>query len=144
MGCSSSTEETIEQGLLVHGYGDTELEVLLTTLNAILDEPEQTLTTITLTKAAAEKYREILKDEGKEGWGLRLGGKSAGCSGFEYILDYSEKAQPEDTVFESEGIHIHVQEKLLSKLLGCTIDYVSESKGTGFSPSSVALIGEVG
>jgi iron-sulfur cluster assembly protein len=55
----------------------------------------------------------------------------AGCSGFEYLLDYSEKALPEDEVFEAHGTQIHVNKKMLKRLLGSVIDYV-EGLNPGF------------
>src|SRR3990167_10936991 len=70
VGCSASTWETIEAGMLGHGMAEEEIDDLLGRLNAILAEKED-LSAITLTERAAKKYLEILKDEGKSGWGLR-------------------------------------------------------------------------
>jgi iron-sulfur cluster assembly protein len=72
-----------------HGFTDEEIDRLLGKLNGILGEKED-LTTISLTERAAKKFMEILAEEEKAGWGLRFGEKAAGCSGFEYFLDYSE------------------------------------------------------
>lgn len=131
VGCSASTWETLEAGMLGHGMDDTTIEDLLSKLNAILAE-EEDLSTITITEKAAKKYREILKEEGKEGWGLRFGEKAAGCSGFQYFLDYSEKPQPGDLVLESQGIEIHLHHKSAERLMGCVIDYVDGLNGAGF------------
>ncbi len=135
VGCCASTWETLEAGVLSHGYEEEAIEDLLKKLNAILDE-EEDRTTITITEKAAKKYLEILKEDGKEGWGLRYGEKAAGCSGFEYFLDYSEKAKEGDKVFESQGLQIHVQEKLLPRLIGSVIDYVDGLNGAGFKISN--------
>lgn len=135
VGCCASTWETLEAGVLGHGFGDEVLEDLIQDLNAILDETED-LTTISMTERAAKKYREILIEDGKEGWGLRYGEKAAGCSGFEYYLDYSEKPKEGDKVFESQGLEIHIQEKSLPRLLGSVIDYVDGLNGAGFKISN--------
>lgn len=135
VGCCASTWETLEAGMASHGYGDVEIEALLQRLNAILSEKEDP-TTITLTEKAAKKFREILAEEGKTGWGLRFGEKAAGCSGFEYFLDYSEKPKVGDTLFESQGIPIHVQQKSVARLLGCVIDYSDGLQGAGFKISN--------
>src|SRR5580700_3358791 len=74
VGCQASTWETLEAGMLGHGYAEEEIDRLVNNLNAVLNEPVN-LDTISLTKRAAEKYRQILADEGKEGWGLRFGDK---------------------------------------------------------------------
>lgn len=135
VGCCASTWETLEAGVLSHGYSEETIEDLLKKLNAILDE-EEDLTTISITPKAVKKYREILAEDGKEGWGLRYGEKAAGCSGFEYFLDYSEKAKEGDKVFESHGLQIHVMEKSLPRLLGSVIDYVDGLNGAGFKISN--------
>lgn len=122
VGCQAATWETLEAGMLGHGFSEEEIDGLVDRLNAILSHETDTHT-ISLTPSAAEKYREILKEEGKEGWGLRFGYVAAGCSGFEYILDYSKKALPDDKVFASHGVEIHVNEKMVNKLIGCEIYY---------------------
>jgi iron-sulfur cluster assembly accessory protein len=135
VGCSAATWETIEAGMYSHGMEDLKIDGLIDRLNTILEEKED-LTTITITERAAKKYREILKEEGKEGWGLRLGEKAAGCSGFEYFLDYSEKPKPGDLVLESSGIQIHINYHAADRLMGSVIDYVDGLQGAGFKISN--------
>jgi iron-sulfur cluster assembly accessory protein len=135
VGCSASTWETLEAGMLVHGFEDPKIEDLLGKLNGILAEKED-LTTITLTERAAKKYRAILAEEGKDSWGVRYGEKAAGCSGFEYFIDYSEKPKEGDKIFESQGIQIHIHEKSLPRLIGSVIDYVDGLNGAGFKISN--------
>jgi iron-sulfur cluster assembly accessory protein len=131
VGCSASTWETLEGGMLGHGKAEEEIEDLLGKLNAVLEEKED-LSTVTLTPRAAKKFRDILNEEGKSGWGLRFGERAAGCSGFEYFLDYSEKPKPGDLVLESEGIQIHLHHKSADRLMGCVIDYSDGLQGAGF------------
>ncbi len=123
VGCSASTWETLESGVLRHGYGEKELEELIKKLNAILEQ-ETDLSTVSLTSRAAKKFLEILKEEGKEGWGLRFDEQPAGCSGFEYVLGFSEKATDKDVIFNSHGVDIHIYQSVLPRLKGCEIDYV--------------------
>ncbi|PCI76333.1 iron-sulfur cluster assembly accessory protein [Candidatus Aerophobetes bacterium] len=134
-GCAASTLETLEVGVLSHGYSEQELESLIKSLNAIIDEPLDS-TTISFTPKGAERFKEVLKGENKEGWGLRLSDKPGGCGGFEYILDFSEKASDEDTVFLSHGIEIYVAKARLSRLLGALVDYVDGLNGAGFKISN--------
>ncbi len=131
VGCSASTWETIEAGILGHGMGEEDLEDLLKSLNAVLAEKEDR-STITITPRAAKKFLDILAEEGKTGWGLRFGERAAGCSGFEYFLDYSEKAKPGDLVLESSGVEIHIHQKSAERLMGSVIDYVDGLQGAGF------------
>jgi iron-sulfur cluster assembly accessory protein len=131
VGCSAATWETIEAGMYSHGMSDEEINSLVDRLNSILNEKED-LSTITITERAAKKFLEILSEEGKDGWGLRFGLKAAGCSGFEYALDYSEAPKADDAIFNSNGIAIHVHNKVTEKLMGSVIDYVDGLHGAGF------------
>lgn len=135
VGCHAATWETLEGGMLGHGMNDEAIERLVDRLNALLDEPVDE-TTITMTKRGAEKFKEILAEEGKEGWGLRFGERMAGCSGFEYLLDYCEKANEDDVTFEAHGIYIYVQSKLLTRLKGSEIDYIDSLHNAGFKISN--------
>lgn len=131
VGCQASTWETLEAGMLGHGYSEEEIDKLVKELNAILAE-EVDLKSIRLTKRAADKFKEILEEEGKKDWGLRFADKAAGCSGFEYILDFSKAAKTDDTVFESHGIQVHVNNGAVSRLLGSEIDFVEGLNSSGF------------
>lgn len=134
-GCHASTWETLEAGCFGHGMGDEEVDQLVTNLNKILSETLD-LNTITITESARSKYLGILAAEGKEGWGIRITEKPGGCNGYEYVLDYSEKAGEDDTVFSSESIDIHVKSALVPRLLGSEIDYIDGLMGAGFKISN--------
>lgn len=135
VGCHASTWETLEMGTLGHGMDHEDLSDLVDELNAILAEKLDT-STISITPKAAKKYLEILKEDGKEGYGLRFMEKAAGCSGFEYTLDFSEKAKENDVVFHSNNLEIHVPNTLVSRLMGSEIDYIDGLHGAGFKVSN--------
>jgi iron-sulfur cluster assembly protein len=143
VGCQAATWETLEAGMLGHGFSEEAIDDLVGKLNAVLEQ-EQDLSTISITKRAADKYRQILAEEGKDTWGLRFGDKAAGCSGFEYVLDYSEKANADDRVFVSQGLEIHVNELIADRLLGSEIDYVDGLNGSGFKISNPNVKGSCG
>ena len=97
VGCSASTWETIEAGILGHGMGEEDLEDLLKSLNAVLAEKEDR-STITITPRAAKKFLDILAEEGKTGWGLRFGERAAGCSGL------SRRSKEKESMLPHEGL----------------------------------------
>lgn len=137
VGCHAATWETLEAGMMGHGMNDTQIETLVQRLNNLLEEKdEHDPKSIVLTERAAQKFHSILAEEGKTGYGLRFGDRMAGCSGFEYELDYSEKAEANDQVFNSHGIDIHVEKSKLGRLLGSVIDYVDGLQGSGFKISN--------
>jgi iron-sulfur cluster assembly protein len=134
VGCSAATWETIESGMLRHGYAEKDLQALLSRLNAILAE-ESDPSTVTLTQRAAEKFKSFCIAEGNPSLALRFDERPAGCSGFEYVLEFSEGATAEDIVFHSHGIDIHVYIAAIDRLRGCEIDYV-EGLQSGFKISN--------
>ncbi len=135
VGCHAATWETLEAGMLGHGMNNDHIEHLLGRLNALLAE-ETDASTITITPRAAAKYMQILESEGKSGYGVRFAEKMAGCNGFEYLLDYSEKAAEDDVIFVSQGIEIHVQKDMVARLLGAEIDFIDGLQGSGFKISN--------
>jgi iron-sulfur cluster assembly protein len=81
--------------------------------------------TIQLTTAAAEKIREIMRDQGIAEGGLRVGVKGGGCSGLGYTLAIDTE-HPGDKVFETDGVKVFIDAKSLLFLAGTTIDYKFE------------------
>lgn len=130
--CHAATTETLEAGMYGHGMNDEAINRLVKRLNDLLLEPESDKETITLTPRAAKKFMEIADEDSKQGWGLRFGDRMAGCSGFEYILDFSEKAEADDDVFESQGIQIHVNKHCTKRLKGSVIDFRDGLQASGF------------
>jgi len=134
-GCSAATWETLEAGMYGHGFDDLAIDNLTEKLNLIIQEKIDT-SSVTLSEKAAEKFLSILKEENKQDWGLRLMEKAAGCSGFEYVLDFSEKPQEDDLIFNSNGVEVHIKKIDSERLIGCFIDYVDGLQGAGFKISN--------
>jgi iron-sulfur cluster assembly protein len=85
---------------------------------------------IELTPTAAERVRGFMKKDG--GLGLRLGVKKTGCSGWAYTVDLANDIQPEDVVFEQDGIKVVVDHDSLEFLDGSVVDFRSEGLGSNF------------
>lgn len=128
--CCSASAESLDTLLMSEGLTDPQINDLISRLNEILDEPS--LTTISLTVRAAKQFQEILAENNKTGYGLRLGIEGASCCGFEYFLDTSKSAEESDRVFESHGVQIHVDCVSLPHLMGTVIDFVEGNQGPGF------------
>lgn len=86
---------------------------------------------VTLTEKAAQHIANNIKQRGK-GIGLRLGIRTAGCSGLAYKLEYVDKAMSQDQVFESYGIRIFVDPKSLLYIDGTELDFAREGLNEGF------------
>lgn len=136
VGCHAATWETLEAGMYGHGMTSEAVDRLVGRLNDLLEEQCSDPEIVSLTERAAKKFIAILDEEGKQGWGLRFGQKMGGCSGFEYLLDYSEKPAADDVVFENHGIEIHISKTDLSLLKGSEIDFVDGLHSSGFKISN--------
>jgi len=86
---------------------------------------------ITLTPNAAEHIRSFLTKRGK-GEGIRIGVKTSGCSGMAYTLEFVDDIQPEDQVFEQDGVKVFVDPKSLVYLDGTQVDYAKDGLQEGF------------
>ena len=86
---------------------------------------------ITITQAAADRVNAFLANRGK-GIGLRLGVKTTGCSGMAYVLEFVDELNPEDEVFEDNGIKIIVDRKSLVYIDGTELDFTKEGLNEGF------------
>ena len=99
-------------------------------MNAV-DQP------LTLTKAAKLHIKDSLRHSQHESAvGIRVGVRKAGCSGYEYVLEfaYPGSYSEMDLVFEEEGVKVVVDKETYLKFLkgGTVLDYVQEGLKEGF------------
>ena len=86
---------------------------------------------VTITERAAEKIKELLAAEQKEGHGLRVKVVGGGCSGLQYKVDFDAQ-RAGDRIFEKEGAKVLVDMKSLLYLTGTELDYKEELMQSGF------------
>lgn len=86
----------------------------------------------TISDIAAEKAKELLKVEGKEGWGLRIFIHGSGCCGPSYGLDLDENAAAGDETIEKNGLKVFADKDTFTTLVDKTIDFVKTPQGEGF------------
>jgi iron-sulfur cluster assembly protein len=88
---------------------------------------------ISITEKAKEHVKDLLQKEGyDENYNVRVSVKGGGCSGLMYDLDFDNKINPADQIFEDKGIKILVDKKSLLYLLGTTLDFSDGLNGKGF------------
>jgi iron-sulfur cluster assembly protein len=78
---------------------------------------------VTLTPAAVQQVRRIMKKQNMENACLRVGVKGGGCSGLSYVLMLDDAPTPRDVVYEVEGLTVVVDKKSARFLNGTTLDY---------------------
>lgn len=81
---------------------------------------------VTLTENAAKRVKDMLGKQ-EHAIGLRLSTKKSGCTGFAYVVDYAKEVAGNDTVFETHGIKLVVDNDSLPLLDGMVVDYVKNN-----------------
>lgn len=89
-----------------------------------------------VTDAAAERVRALLAQRGKESAGVRIGVRTAGCSGLSYTLEYADEKNEFDELVEDNGVTIFVDPKAVMFLIGTEMDFVEDKLKTGFTFSN--------
>lgn len=88
---------------------------------------------ISLTEGAVRQLRLIRESQNIPAeFGLRVGVKGGGCSGFSYELGFDEK-KANDEVFIIDGIEVYMQKAHGIYLIGMEIDWVEGLNNRGFS-----------
>ena len=88
-------------------------------------------TELTLTPSAAQRLHAISATQGKPVM-LRIAVEGGGCSGFQYLFDLVDAAQPDDFRVERDGAAALVDEMSLVMLKGSEIDFIDELAGAEF------------
>ncbi len=87
---------------------------------------------IKVTDNAKSKALQLMKEDGKNGYFIRVGVKGGGCSGLMYELDFDNKLTESDKSFEDNGIKVVVDKKSFLYLIGTTLDFSGGLNGKGF------------
>ncbi|HTC17493.1 MAG TPA: iron-sulfur cluster insertion protein ErpA [Stellaceae bacterium] len=87
---------------------------------------------VSLSASAAKRVKELKAQENLPNAFLRLAVSGGGCSGFQYGFSFDDARQPEDRVFERDGVQLVVDETSLGLLAGAEIDFVEDMMGAAF------------
>lgn len=98
---------------------------------------------IELTASAAHRIQTQIAKRGK-GYGLRIGVKKSGCSGYAYVLDYADAPGADDEVFDAHGAKVVVAREHLAFLDGLTLDFQREGLNEAFKFRNPNVTGECG
>ncbi len=98
---------------------------------------------ISITETAAKHVVDQLADRG-HGLGIRVGVKTTGCSGMAYVLEFVDKLDVGDQVFEDQGVKIVVDPKSLAYIDGTEMDFVKQGVNEGFEFKNPNAKGECG
>ena len=95
-------------------------------------EKVATTSLIQVSKLAADKLSEILKEQGEENGMLRVMVTPSPNGGFQHVLGVESEPKDEDIVIEAFGIKVVIDGESAPLLEGAEIDYVDGLMRSGF------------
>jgi len=139
VGCHANIYDSVEAGSASHGMDAQTIDRMLGDINKFVAEmkKEEAIAdagpvTVTVTDAAAQKIKDLLKKGKQEGFGLRVSVMPGGCSGFVYQMSFEKAQEKDDAVLEDKGVKLFVDKDSLKMLKGAEVDYVDELNQSGF------------
>jgi iron-sulfur cluster assembly protein len=88
---------------------------------------------IVVSDAAVAYAQQKLEARGTPGAAIRLGVRGGGCSGYQYVIEFSDEPPRErDRVFEVGGVRFVVDKKSLIVLAGSILDFEKTLMFQGF------------
>ncbi|XVE96432.1 hypothetical protein REPUB_Repub02eG0221300 [Reevesia pubescens] len=106
------------------------------------ESPSLSLDSVHMTDDCVKRMKELqASEQSSVEKMLRLSVETGGCSGFQYVFDLDDKTNPDDRVFEREGVKVVVDNISYDFVKGATVDYVEELIRSAFvvttNPSAV-------
>ncbi|NUY80072.1 iron-sulfur cluster assembly accessory protein [Flavobacterium sp. MAH-1] len=89
---------------------------------------------IKVSDTARTKLVQLMTEEGFDAAKdyVRVGVKSGGCSGLEYVLKFDNALGETDKVFEDNDVRVAVEKKSFLYLAGTTLEFSGGLNGKGF------------
>ena len=86
-----------------------------------------------VANSAKDKIQEIMTQEGlSDDFFVRVSVTSGGCSGLTYNMDFDNESQPNDQVFEDNGMKVVTDLKSFLYLCNTTLEFSGGLDGKGF------------
>jgi iron-sulfur cluster assembly protein len=99
---------------------------------------------ISLTDSAISHVSSILSENSDVNLRLRIYVSGGGCSGLQYGMALDTEVDPDDTIFDHEGVAIVLSAYDQKYLLGSIVDFIDTPMGGGFkvtNPNAVKSCG---
>jgi len=83
--------------------------------------------------SAKERVQEIISAKNlSEDYFIRVSVTSGGCSGLSYVMDFDNEPQPNDQIFEDNGLKVVTDLKSFLYLCNTTLEFSGGLEGKGF------------
>ncbi len=88
--------------------------------------------TVTITESAIAEVKRLMAQEKDEQLYLRLGVAAGGCSGMSYSMAFDTEKSDTDSLSEYDGVRVLIDNRAISYLQGCILDFKGGMLGGGF------------
>lgn len=105
----------------------------------ILEPPKAGIPFMELTWKALEQFNKEISNLDTKPYGIRIGVKGGGCSGFSWVLDFIDKDEvdeEDDKEYQLDGLTFIIDVFSQEYLQETKLDYTSSLKESGFKFSS--------
>ena len=140
--CNINQYETLRQGILGHGFLETDFIRVLDDLNDAASEFKIPLTGMTkknpeITDFAKQKISDFQKEQDKVGYGFKIEVLDA-TGDLSYFLDFLETPEKGDTIITSNEINLFLSPESLDYLYNCKIDFLETETESGFKIEKIS------
>jgi iron-sulfur cluster assembly protein len=86
-----------------------------------------------VTDAAATQIKQLMTQRDKEAAGIKIGVRTAGCSGLAYTLEYADEVGKFDEVVDvGDDVRIIIDPKAIMFIIGTVMDFEQDKLKSGF------------
>jgi iron-sulfur cluster assembly protein len=99
---------------------------------------------VTLTDAAALHVRQLMEQADSDVVGVRIGVKTAGCSGMQYDVQFATEQKPFEDKVEQKGVTVFIDPTAVMFLIGSEMDWQEDKFAARFvfnNPNEIARCG---
>ena len=99
---------------------------------------------VTLTETAADHVRRLMESADNDVIGIRIGVKTAGCSGLQYDVQFATEQKPFEDKIEQNGVTLFIDPTAVMFLVGSEMDWEEDKFASRFvfrNPNEVARCG---
>ena len=99
---------------------------------------------LSITDQASARVQEIVKGAESDVIGLRIGIKTAGCSGLQYNVEFAKEQQPFEDAIDVNGVRVLIDPAAVMFLVGTEMDWREDKFNSSFvfnNPNEAARCG---
>lgn len=99
---------------------------------------------LTLSDKAAQHVRDLVERGGDGVIGIRVGIKTAGCSGMKYNVEYAYDKKPFEDAISQKGVTVLIDPAAVMFIVGAEMDWTEDKFSQGFTfnnPNETARCG---